>query len=257
MDLMLAGKTALITGGSKGIGLACAESLAAEGCHLVLVARTAATLEAARQALRGRFQVSVAIHPADLAGGAAARAVADAFPDIDILVNNAGAIPAGDLLAVDEATWRTAWDLKVFGFINLCRAYYARMAARRSGVIINVIGSAGERPDFGYIAGSTANAGLMTFTRALGSRSLDAGVRVVAINPGPTATERLVTTMKRRAKDQFGDENRWHEITSTLPMGRPATPAEIADTAAFLASPRSGYTSGSVVTIDGGVAVRR
>jgi len=257
MDLRLAGKTALITGGSKGIGLACAESLAAEGCNVVLVARSAETLAAARDALRGRFQVNVAIRPADLSKGEVARALCAEHPDIDILINNAGAIPGGDLLAVDEPTWRNAWDLKVFGFINMCRAYFERMKARGDGVILNIIGSAGEKPDFNYIAGTAGNAGLMAFTRALGARSLDFGVRVLAINPGPTATDRLIALMKRRAKAELGEEGRWQELTKTLPRGRAATPQEIADMASFLVSPRSAYTSATIVTIDGGVALRR
>ncbi|MCC7426193.1 MAG: SDR family oxidoreductase [Alphaproteobacteria bacterium] len=257
MDLRLAGKTALITGGSKGIGLACAESLAAEGCNVILVARSAETLAAARDALRGRFQVNVAIRPADLSKGEVARALCAEHPDIDILINNAGAIPGGDLLAVDEPTWRNAWDLKVFGFINMCRAYFERMKARGDGVILNIIGSAGEKPDFNYIAGTAGNAGLMAFTRALGARSLDFGVRVLAINPGPTATDRLIALMKRRAKAELGEEGRWQELTKALPRGRAATPQEIADMAAFLVSPRSAYTSATIVTIDGGVALRR
>lgn len=252
MDLNLAGKRALITGGSKGIGRAAAEALADEGCDLVLVARDPATLDAAAAGIRGRRQVNVRTISADLSSDAAVRKVATEAGEIDILVNNAGAIPPGDLLAVDDATWRKAWDLKVFGFISLCRAVYPQMKARRSGVIVNVIGAAGEQFPSGYIAGAAGNASLMAFTRALGKQAPGDGLRVVAINPGPVETERLVMLQKDRAAKELGDPERWRELTKGMPFGRPAKPEEIGWAVAFLASERSGYTSGTVLTINGG-----
>lgn len=257
MDLQLTGRTALITGASKGIGAAIAEALAAEGCGVVLVARTPDALRATADRIRATNNVPVTIHPADLSRRGAPGAVAEKFPDIDILVNNAGAIPGGDFLSVPEETLRTAWDLKLFGFIDLTRAAYARMKARQSGVILNIIGSAGERPSADYIAGSTANAALMAFTRSLGQESLDHGVRVLAINPGPVATERHVTLQRKRAETELGDPDRWREFARRMPAGRPAEPQEIAHAAAFLVSPRSSYTSGVVLTIDGGGLFRR
>ncbi len=125
------------------------------------------------------------------------------------------------------------------------------MKARGSGVIINIIGAAGERFDYNYITGSTGNAALMAFTKSLGGGSLHHGVRVIGINPGPVQTDRIVTLMKARARDRFGDESRYPELMKNYPLGRPAKPREIADMTAFLASDRSGYTSGSIVTIDG------
>lgn len=257
MDLQLAGRTALVTGASKGIGVAIAETLAAEGCGVVLVSRSAEALQAEAEKIRTTANVPVEIHPADLSQRGVPASVAGKFPDIDILVNNAGAIPGGDFLSVPEDTLRAAWDLKLFGFIDLARAVYARMKARRSGVILNIIGAAGERPDAGYIAGSTANAALMAFTRSLGQESLDHGVRVLAINPGPVATERHVTLQRKRAEIELGDPERWREFARRMPGGRPAEPEEIAAAAAFLASPRSSYTSGVVLTIDGGGLFRR
>ena len=252
MDLHLAGKHALITGGSKGIGRAAAMTLAEEGCHVTLVARDAATLEAAAAAIRARFQVNVRSIAADLSSDAAVRAVADQAGDCDILVNNAGAIPPGEITAVADETWRRAWDLKVFGFISFCRAVYPRMAARKSGVIVNVVGAAGEQFPPNYIAGATGNAALMALTRALGKQAPRDGLRVVGINPGPVATERLVMLQKARAKEQFGDESRWSELFAPMPFGRAATPEEIGNAVAFLASPASGYTSGTILTINGG-----
>jgi len=142
--------------------------------------------------------------------------------------------------------------LKVFGYISFCRAVYAAMKARRSGVIVNVIGAAGERFPTGYIAGAAGNASLMAFTRALGKGAPADGLRVVAINPGPVETERHVMLQRSAAEKTLGDPERWRELTKSMPFGRPATPEEIGWAVAFLASPRSGYTTGSVLTIDGG-----
>ena len=252
MDLELRGRRALITGASRGIGRAVAELLAAEGCDLVLTARNAGALDGLAETLRQRHQVAAEALPADLGTDAEARRVADVAGGIDILVNNAGAIPPGNLLRVDDATWRAAWDLKVFGFISLCRAVYPGMKARGGGVIVNIIGQAGESFPPDYIAGATGNAALMALTRALGRSGPADGIRVVGINPGATATERNETMARHRAQAELGDAERWRELFRNLPFGRPAQPEEIANAVAFLASPRSGYTSGTILTINGG-----
>jgi NAD(P)-dependent dehydrogenase (short-subunit alcohol dehydrogenase family) len=256
MDLGLRGRRALVTGASKGIGLASAEVLAAEGCDLVLVARTEADLRAAEERIRGVHNVAVATRALDLSDSGSVDALAAEFDGIDILVNNAGAIPGGTLDQVEEARWRAAWDLKVFGYINMCRRFYAQMRARGHGVIVNVIGSGGECPDAGYIAGSSGNASLMAFTRALGGGAPADGLRVVGVNPGPVLTERLESMMRRRAQDTHGDEGRWREGLAGMPFGRAGKPEEIAALVAFLASDLSGYTSGTVFTVDGGIASR-
>ena len=252
MDLQLAGKTALITGGSKGIGRATAEVLASEGCNVIIVARDMTSLDATADAIRAKWQVHVRTIAADLSSDATVREVAEVAGELDILVNNAGAIPPGDLLSVDDATWRQAWDLKVFGYISFCRVIYDQMKARKTGVIINVIGSAGEKFPTNYIAGATGNASLMAFTRALGKGAPADGLRVVAINPGPVETDRLVMLRRADAQLKFGDPERWRELTAGMPFGRAASPAEIGNAVAFLASPVSGYTTGTVLTIDGG-----
>jgi len=252
MDLMIRGKRALVTGASKGIGLSIAQVLAAEGCDVILAARDQRALDKAAADIRGKHQVNVEVIVADLSKEAAVRDVAKKAGAVDILVNNAGAIPPGNLAQVDNDTWRQAWDLKVYGFISLCREVYPAMAARKQGVIVNIIGFAGERAPSGYIAGSAGNAALMGFTRALGHGSHADGIRVVGINPGAIMTERAVMLAKTKAKDQLGDENRWPDLHRNLPFGRAGKPEEIAHAVAFLASPRSSYTNACILSIDGG-----
>lgn len=256
MDLGLKGKTVLITGASQGIGEGVAEVFAEEGAVLHLTARSTDKLEAIAARLRGQFGSSVSIYPLDLSGGEAPLRLAEMVGNVDVLINNAGVIPGGNLFSSDDASWRANWDLKVFGYINMCRVYYARMKKAGGGVIINDIGNAGERPDPDYIAGTTGNASLMAFTRALGGRSLDDGIRVVGVNPGPVDTSRIYKLLRRRALDWHGDENRWEELLATYPLKRPARVREIADLMAFLASYRSAYTSGTIFTVDGGISSR-
>ena len=169
LELDLAGRCAVVTGASAGIGAGIARRLAAEGVHLYLSARSKQRLEALATELHGAHGVDVTPLALDLGHSDAQQELAAAAAAADILVNNAGAIPSGTLEQVDEATWRTAWDLKVFAAINLSRALYASMRERGRGVILNVIGTAADKPTADYIAGSTANAALVAFTRAMGS----------------------------------------------------------------------------------------
>ena len=256
MDLKLANKKVLITGASKGIGAAIAESFAAEGAHVLLNARNSVTLESLAQSLRSRFGVRVESHPADLRVSNQIAKLATDCADIDILVNNAGDIQGGSLIAVDETMWRHSWELKVFGYINLSRLVYAEMKRRGSGVIVNNIGTAGERPNFDYIAGTAGNAALMSFTRALGSRSLFDNIRVLGVNPGPVDTERSVSLKRMEASRRWGAPERYGEIYQELPLGRPAKSCEVADLIVFLASEKASYISGSIHTIDGGGGVK-
>jgi len=259
MDLHLTGKRALVTGASKGIGLAVAQALAAEGCRVDIASRTRAALDAAAETIRKAVPGTVVqVHVADLAVIADQERLAAACAEADILVNNAGAAAAGSLEDTTDAGWRTSWELKVFGYINLARAFYQAMKARRDGVILNVIGYAGERHNAKYVIGSTGNAALMAFTRTAGSASPDFGVRILGVNPGYTATDRAEGQLRVFAQKKFGDAERWRELEKefNLPFGRMATVREIADTVAFLVSPRASYISGTIVTVDGGATHR-
>lgn len=252
MQLGLEGKKVLITGGSKGIGLAIAQSFAAEGAHPILVSRDQANLDRAGEQLRQSHGVNATLMAADLSQPGACERLAAQAGEVDILINNAGAIPGGSLHDVGEERWRQAWDLKVYSYINLTRAYLGQMESRGSGVIVNIIGMAGAAPRYEYICGSAANAALMAFTQGLGGASVQRGVRVFGINPSPTRSDRMQGMLSQQAQTKLGDASRWMELTRNLPFGRLAEPDEIAHLTVFCASPLCGYLSGTVLNVDGG-----
>ncbi len=254
MDLNLDGKRALITGGSRGIGLACARALAAEGVHLAIAARDVNSLKAVTKELRANHDVEVTSHSCDLARSEHQSALVDVVGDIDILINNAGAIPAGTIDSIEEKEWRAAWDLKVFGYINLCRLVLPQMTDRGAGVIVNIIGAAADKPSAGYIAGAAGNSALVGLTKALGASSLQQGIRVLGINPGLTLTDRMETMLRESAERTLGNPDLWRELIPTDPA--PASVEQIADVAVFLASERAGHVSGTVLTVDGGSSAR-
>jgi 3-oxoacyl-[acyl-carrier protein] reductase len=259
MDLRLAGKSALITGASKGIGLACAKALAQEGCHTIIAARNPDGLSAAKTAIEAvAGSATVTAVTADLSKDGDRAMLIERFGACGILINNAGANPPGEIDTVNEEVWRNAWELKLFGYIAMTRGFYSEMKKRRDGVIINIVGVGGERMDASYILGATGNIALMGMSRALGGRSPNHGVRVVAVNPGYTETERAVMMIRAKAERDFGSADRWEDAykSMNLPFGRMGTPEEVGDLVAFLASPRASYISGTVVTIDGGYANR-
>jgi len=246
MDLGLRNKSVLITGGSKGIGLACAHAFAAEGANLRLVARSRGALDAAAREVAAKHGVETKTWAIDLrAPGSAERLEAEAGP-IDVLVNNAGDMQSGSLGAIDEEKWRHAWELKVFGFINLTRAVLAQMETRGRGVIVNVIGMGGVSHSPDYILGASGNAALDGFTKGVGKGSVRHGVRVLGVHPGATRTERLVAPLRALAKQRLGDESHWEEL---LRGQRIQEPEQVADTVVFLASERAAHLSGVVLNL--------
>lgn len=252
MDLRLTNKSAVITGASAGIGLACARLFAQEGAKVTLVARTDFKLREAAAGIERDFGVKAQTLALDLGKPDELARLASHATAADIVVNNAGAIPGGGLDAIDDAKWRASWELKLFGYIDLCRRVLPAMITRKSGVIVNIIGFAGAAPRYDYLCGSTANAALIAFTRATGAHTSKSNVRVVGVNPGPTKTERLTKLYRERAQARFGDPERWEELVAHLPFGRPAHTEEMADLIVYLASERASYLSGMVVDADGG-----
>jgi NAD(P)-dependent dehydrogenase (short-subunit alcohol dehydrogenase family) len=257
MDLNLKGRSVLITGASRGIGLAIANLMAAEGCELHLAARDEPKLKAAAERLTRAHGVRVSIYRRDLSLTPEVESLGQACRDVDILVNNAGDIPTGTLEQLDGATWRKSWDLKVYGYVDLTRIIYPRMCARGSGVIVNVVGAAGKSPNPHYIAGCMANIALGMFTQCLGGESMRHGVRVVAVDPGPTISDRHLAHVKERAQRVLGDASRWPELHAKFPAGRAGKVEEVAETVAYLASERASFISGASITIDGGLSVAR
>jgi len=256
MDLKLKSKIALITGASKGIGAGIAHTLASEGVKLYLTARNKKQLESLKVELQNKYSVEIQIIPLNLTESDSQEILYEKCKNINILINNAGDIPSGSLFDIDEESWRKGWELKVFGYINLCRGFYPIIKKNGGGVIINNIGNGGEIYDPLYIAGATGNSSLMSFTKALGSNSLEDNIRVIGVNPGPVETERIYKILKNRSLKLFGDENHVQELLKRYPLGRPAHVREISDLIAFLISEKSGYTSGTVFTVDGGISSR-
>jgi hypothetical protein len=256
MELGLRDRRVLVTGGSQGIGLAVARGFLDEGAKVTIVARDRERLAHAAAHLSGANGAEVGTKSIDLAQRGAPDALAEEFRDTDILVNNAGAIPQGDIFAVDEARWRAAWDLKVFGYVNLMRAMYPHMRGkepnRGAKVIVNVLGLGGERPQWRYVCGNAANVALAGVTKSLGGRSIDDGIRVVGVNPGGVETKRMVAIQRARAEREFGDADRWREFLADKPLQRAAKPEEVANVILFLASDKASWVSGAVVPVDGG-----
>jgi NAD(P)-dependent dehydrogenase (short-subunit alcohol dehydrogenase family) len=258
VELGLDGRVALVTGGSKGIGRACAAALAVEGCRLALCARGAEGLARAADELsaKGGEVLTVA---ADLADPDAPRRVVDAtvarFGRLDILVNNAGAIRGGDFLGTPAEQWAEDWRLKILGYVRMAQAALPVMRARRWGRIINIIGAAARNPTPDYMAGGIANAGLINWTRALADLGAPDQVLVTAVSPGATATERWDNLVAQRARAQgrpAGELRR--ELERAQPLGRIGRPEDVADLVVFLASERAGFITGVAITVDGGAS---
>ena len=256
MELNLKGRTVLITGASRGIGESIAKVMAGEGCNLILTATDTAKLAQLAADLTKAYGVKVETHGFDLSKHENVKALADVAGHCDILVNNAGAIPRGSLQEVTPEAWRQGWDLKVFGYIDLTRCILPRMTERKSGVIINIVGMAGERPEPKYIATCCGNAALVMFTQCLGGESMRDGVRIVAINPGPIMSDRHRRGAERVAERELGSKDKWPELYKRFPIGRPGRVDEVADMVAFLASDRASYISGEIIRIDAGLKVR-
>lgn len=252
MDLGLAGKVVLVTGGSKGIGLACARAFVAEGARVAIASRSADNISRARVQLGDVLGV-----PADLTDAAQAAALVETVErqlgPIDVLVNSAGAArrtPPGELA---PAAWHAAMDAKYFTYIHAIDPAVKRMAARGAGVIVNVIGNGGKVASAVHLAGGAANAALMLATAGLATAYAPRGVRVVGLNPGLTETDRVAEGLAADARlgGISADEARARAVAK-IPMGRMASAAEVADVVVFLASARASYVTGVNITMDGG-----
>ncbi len=252
MDLRLSGKVAIVTGASRGIGRAIAQTLAAEGMKLSLAARSKDQLEE----LANSLKTECLVQAVDLRTPSAAAAVVEAtvkkFGAIDVLVNNAGATKRGDFFELTDADWEDGFALKFFGAMRLSRAAWTHLMASR-GTIVNIIGVGGRTGSAEFTIGGSVNAAFRLFTKALADRGVTDGVRVNAINPGFIKTERLETRLKTFADEHnIARAQAETQMAKATGVARFGEPSEVASAVAFLASPVSAYCHGALLDIDGG-----
>ena len=258
MDLGLKGRVVLVTGGSKGIGLACAGAFAAEGARVAIASRSRDNLAAAKAKLRaaGHDATSIAADLGDPRGAMAAVAETERrFGPIDVLVNSAGAARRHSPEELDMQAWHEAMDAKYFTYVHAMQAVLPGMAARGRGAIVNIVGQGGKIASPAHLAGGAANAALMLLSAGLAAAYGKKGVRVNAINPGVTLTERVTGRFEAEGKTAgiSPDEAR-RRGEQSIPLGRYGTPDEIAAVAVFLASDRASYVTGANIPMDGGAA---
>jgi NAD(P)-dependent dehydrogenase (short-subunit alcohol dehydrogenase family) len=249
MDLGIQDWKVLITGGSKGIGLACAQAFVAEGARVALVSRSEENLKKA--GVKGAYTIAADLTNAEAAAAMVER-VEKEFGPLDVLVNSAGAAKRTDADDLTPAAWRAGMDAKYFSYINVIDPVIKRMGKRGRGAVVNVIGSGGKVASPTHLAGGAANAALLLATAGLAYAYASKGVRVVGVSPGVTKTERVAAGLQAEAKRAgISLEQAEKQMVARLPMGRPAEPAEIADIVVFAASERGRYLNGANISTDG------
>lgn len=256
MELGLQGKHVLITGGSKGIGLEAARLFLEEGAKVSLISRGLENLEAAKKKLGASDRIHT--FAADLGQQNIAQNLINKIETevgpIDILVNSAGAAKRSPAFELQESSWHDAMQAKFFTYVHAMNAVLPKMAERQKGVVVNVIGMGGKVAATIHISGGAANAALMLATAGLASAYAPKGIRVVAVNPGATITERLKEGMAADARAQgISPEEALKLATAKLPLGRIAKPEEVADTVVYLSSDRASYINGTTIAMDGGL----
>jgi NAD(P)-dependent dehydrogenase (short-subunit alcohol dehydrogenase family) len=256
MKLGLERKVVLITGGSKGIGLACARAFASEGARVAIASRSQENLDRAIQTL-GKEGIEVAGFTANFSrpedAQAAAKSVEERIGPIDILINSAGAANRYQVEAYNADAWHQGMNAKFFPQIHAMDAVRPGMIARKQGCIVNIIGAGGKSAQPVFLSGGAANAALMLVTVGWASALGRYGIRVNGINPGSTLTERVKRGLEADAKAQgITEAEALERSQSKLPLGRFARPEEIASVALFLASDQASYVTGIVVPMDGG-----
>ena len=245
----------LISGASKGIGLACAQAFAAAGARVVGVSRSQANLDAARKTLQAQG-LDMQVYVADLIDGAAAAALVEQVErevgPIGVLVNSAGAARRYAPADLNPAAFKQAFDAKYFSYVHLLEPVAKLMVSRKRGSIVNIIGQGGRSARTLHIAGGSANAALMLTTVGYAKAYAPHGVRVNGINPGTTHTGRVDEGMavKARATGRSVEELLAEEVAG-IPMGRIGKPEEVANVALFLASDMASYVSGAIIPMDG------
>ena len=252
MDLNLKNKVAIVTGASRGIGRAIAQTLSNEGMKLVLVARTKSDLEETAALCKTESLVL----SVDLRETSAAEKVISAtiehFSQIDLLVNDAGATKRGDFFAMTDDDWQDGFALKFFGAMRLTRAAWPHLQ-KSHGSVVNIIGIGGKTASADFTIGGSVNAALMNLTKALADRGTKDGIRVNAINPGSIETDRLSARIKNLVNEYKVDEVTMRkQMSEKAGVSRFGEPEEIANMVAYLASSQANYMQGAIIDVDGG-----
>jgi len=257
MDLQLKGKTALVTGGSEGIGKGIARALAREGVDVAVCARRKDKLDQAAAEIAKETGRKVIAIPADLTKDADAKNFVEkghqALGRVDIMVNNAGSAPGGVIEHLSEADWAQAMQLKFMGYVRCLRYVLPIMVRQGGGRVVNLIGNDGVKHSYWEIAPGAANAAGQNLTMSLASQYGRHNISFCAVNPGPVRTERwagLVAAMSRDMKLSYEEADKL--APASIPMGRIAEVDEVANLVAMLASPLMHMVNGSMIEIDGG-----
>jgi 3-oxoacyl-[acyl-carrier protein] reductase len=258
MDLMLKGKVAIVGGASKGLGRACAQSLAEEGVNLAICSRSQADLEKAAQEIRTATGVEVLAHPGDLDRHDTIRglisATVERFGRLDILVNNSGGPPLAYAQNADEELWATAVQRSLLFFARMSREALPHLKASGSGRIINILASTVYQPIPNLALSGATRMGVVAFAKSLADEVGRDGVLVNNVCPGSILSERMLSNVQARAAvANIPLEEALKERAAETAVGRIGEPKELADLVAFLASPRAGYITGTTMRVDGGL----
>jgi 3-oxoacyl-[acyl-carrier protein] reductase len=256
LDLNLRGRRALVTGGSKGIGLAVAEELVAEGVHVAICARHPSELDAAAEKLRGSgctvyAQVTDVTDPAQITD-LVSRSV-EALGALDILVNNAGAAHPGNFESLTDDDWRADLDVKLFSQIRCTRAALEHLRRSRAARVININSVYARYPDPTFFATTVNRAACLNFTKALARELGPEGILVNSVNIGFVITPQWQNIKARRAPDASDDEFFAGLARDEVPLGRFGTVGEVSGLVAFLSSDRASYLTGTSIDVAGGM----
>lgn len=256
MDLQIAGKVALVTASSRGLGRAVAEELAAEGAAVVICARGEEQLMRTRAEIEEMHGGRVLALPVDLSDPEGAREVVDhalgELGRVDVLVTNSGGPPAGPFESHPPEAWSQAVRLNLESVVNLTRAVLPGMKERRWGRILNITSIAVKQPVDNLILSNSVRAAVTGFARTLANEVAPFGITVNNLMPGYTRTERVVELARANARNGGSAEDQLAGWEGQIPMGRLGEPRELAALAAFLASDRASYITAQSVAVDGG-----